>query len=98
TIRFRVLAYGWTRSKSSESFIMLTTQGYSASVSLRLIVGGAAISLSHVGPTELVVRGECVSIGPCDGQLQVIVDGQVSSKPVFLPFGIAGSGQRVKYL
>ncbi|WP_442483939.1 hypothetical protein [Aeoliella sp. SH292] len=77
---------------------MLTSPGYSASVSLRLVVGGAAIALSHVGPTELVVRGECVSIGPCNGQLQVIVDGQVSSKPVFLPFGISGPGQRIKYL
>jgi hypothetical protein len=77
---------------------MLTSPGYSASVSLRLIVGDATLSLSHVGPTEFVVRDEHASLGPCEGQLQVIVDGQTSSKQVFLPFGISGPGLRVKYL
>jgi hypothetical protein len=76
---------------------MSTDGGYSACVNLRLTIGGRQLALSHVGPGEIIVRDDCQALAPCDAQIEVTVDGRVSRKQVFLPFGIPGPSQRIAY-
>jgi hypothetical protein len=71
---------------------MSTYQGYSAKVSLSLIVGDTTLGLSHVGPSGIIVREPCDPIPPCDAKIVVTIDASVSVKNVYLPHGIAGQG------
>ncbi|HVU87228.1 MAG TPA: hypothetical protein VHD36_07900 [Pirellulales bacterium] len=68
---------------------MATYAGYSAEVSLRLIVNGQTLVLSQVGPADFVVRAPCDSIAEsCDAELVISVDGNVKARHVFLPQGV----------
>lgn len=66
--------------------------GYSSKVALSIIVGDVELSLSHVGPSGVIVRVPCQPIPPCDAKIVVKIDDAVSIKNVFLPQGIAGQG------
>jgi hypothetical protein len=63
---------------------------YSAEVDLTLSVGGVVLSLSHVGPNEIIVRDECEPIRAGDAKLYIRVDESRKVRKVFLPHGIPG--------
>jgi hypothetical protein len=68
---------------------MATYTGYSAEVSLRLIVNGKALVLSQVGPSDVVVRAPCDTIADsCNAELVITVDGNIKTRQVFLPHGV----------
>jgi hypothetical protein len=73
----------------------LTT--YSAKVALTLIVKGAPINLSQVGPSEIVVLDDCEPIPPCEAELRIRVDNSRKKKRIYLPMGIPGPRQPVPY-
>ena len=77
---------------------MAVESGYSAKVVLTLIVGGRSLSLSHVGPSEIVVRDQCEPIPPGDAKLLIRVDSSKKARSIFLPNGIPGPGQPVMFL
>ena len=73
------------------------SDGYSAQVSLMLLVNGMSLALSHVEPSEIRVRDSCVAIvDGCNAQLVITVNGRSESKSIFLPSGIR-SGERARY-
>jgi hypothetical protein len=68
---------------------MATYGGYSAEVSLRLIVKGQTLVLSQVGPADFIVRAPCDPITEsCDAELIISVDTNVKTRQVFLPQGV----------
>jgi hypothetical protein len=70
---------------------------YSANVVLTLIIGGVSLALSHVGPDEFVVRDECEPMPSSYAHIVIRVDGKKKSKLVYLPHGVPGPNQRVKF-
>ena len=72
--------------------------GYSAKVSLSLVVDGLELQLSHVGPKDVIIRSECHPIPPTDAKLIIKVDDSTIVDDVFLPFGIKGARDRVVYI
>ncbi|MBL9123945.1 MAG: hypothetical protein JNG90_09965 [Planctomycetaceae bacterium] len=76
----------------------MAENGYSAKVALTLIVGGEKLSLSHIGPSGLVVRDDCEAIGPCDATLVIQVDDSTQQSRIFLHDGIPGPGQLLKFI
>jgi hypothetical protein len=76
---------------------MASTTPYSANVVLTLIAGGTSYALSHVGPTEFVVRDECDAIPPGNASIVIRVDNKQKTKRVFLPHGVPGPNQPVKF-
>jgi hypothetical protein len=72
--------------------------GYSAHVVLTLIVGDQKLALSHVNPSNVIVRDDCEPIPPSDAELVVEVDGRRIVRNVFLPHGIPNAPQRVSYI
>jgi hypothetical protein len=71
---------------------------YSAEVALHLSVGGVMLSLSHVGPNEIIVRDECEAIPAGDAKLFIRVDESRKVRNVFLPHGIPGPHVPVLFL
>jgi hypothetical protein len=65
---------------------------YSAKVVMELVVGGLTLSLSHAGPSGLVVRDECRPMPASDALLRIFVDDSESVQRIFLPHGIPGAG------
>ncbi len=63
---------------------------YSADVELSLRVTDMTLSLSHVGPNEIVVRDDCDPIPPSDAKLYIRVDEHKTVRQIFLPHGIPG--------
>jgi hypothetical protein len=76
---------------------MESLSAYSANVVLTLIVGGLSFALSHVGPNVIVVRDDCDSIPPGNARLIIRIDRLKKSRDIFLPFGVPGPNQLVKY-
>lgn len=76
---------------------MAASNGYSAQVVLQLLVGGATLSLSHVGSREIVVRDECGPIPATNAEIHVQVDDTHKVHKVFLPNGIPGPRQAIRY-
>jgi hypothetical protein len=76
---------------------MATVTRYSANVVLTLITGGASYALSHLGPSEFVVRDECSAIPAGDASIVIRVDNKRKTKRVYLPDGVPGPGQPVKF-
>ena len=70
---------------------------YSADVALTLVAGGVSYALSHVGPTEFVVRDECSPIPAGNASIVIRVDNQRKTKRVYLPHGVPGPNQPVKF-
>jgi hypothetical protein len=77
---------------------MPATTPYSAKVVLSLFVGGVTLSLSHVGPNEIIVRDECEPIPAGDARLLICVDDSKKVRKVFLPHGIPGPHVPVMFL
>ena len=71
---------------------------YSAKVVLSLLVGGVTLSLSHVGPNEIIVHDECEAIAAGDAKLDIRVDKSRKVRKVFLPHGIPGPHVPVMFL
>jgi hypothetical protein len=71
---------------------------YSAKVVLSLLVGGVTLSLSHVGPNEIIVRDECEPIPAGEAKLLIRVDDSRKVRNVFLPHGIPGPRVPVMFL
>lgn len=76
---------------------MATITPYSANLVLTLIAGGQSYALSHVGPSEFVVFNECSPISACDASIVIRVDNKQKTKRVYLPDGVPGPNQPVKY-
>ena len=70
---------------------------YSANVVLTLVAGGVSYALSHVGPTEFVVRDECEPIPAGNASIVIRVDNKRKTKRVYLPHGVPGPNQPVKF-
>lgn len=77
---------------------MVALDGYSALVVLRLRVGGATLSLSHVGSRNIVVRDECQPIPATDAEILVQVNDTHKVRKVFLPHGIPGPRQPIPFI
>jgi hypothetical protein len=77
---------------------MSTVTPYSAEVDLSLLVGGVSLSLSHVGPNEIIVRDNCGPIPAGDAKLYIRVDESKKVRKVFLPHGIPGPHVPVMFL
>jgi hypothetical protein len=77
---------------------MSTVTPYSAEVDLSLLVGGVSLSLSHVGPNEIIVRDDCGPIPAGDAKLYIRVDESKKVRKVFLPHGIPGPHVPVMFL
>jgi hypothetical protein len=71
---------------------------YSAEVVLSLVVGGVSLSLSHVGPNELIVRDECEQIPAGEARLYIRVDESRKVRTILLPHGIPGPHVPVIFL
>lgn len=69
----------------------MASNGYSARVSLRLVVAGHSFELSHVGSGGLIVRDDCGQLSECNGDLIIKVGERETKKSVFLPNGIPGA-------
>ena len=91
------LAYSWARGNNSALLIM-ASENYSAKVELTLAVGGETLSLSHVGPSGIVVRGDCRPMPPGSAEIHIKVDDTESIRKVFLPFGIPGPRQPIAFV
>jgi hypothetical protein len=76
---------------------MATVTSYSANVVLTLITGGVSYALSHLGPSEFVVRDECSAIPAGDASIVIRVDNKRKTKRVYLPDGVPGPNQPVKF-
>jgi hypothetical protein len=70
----------------------------SADVELKLCVGEVLLSLSHVGPNEIIVRDECEPIPAGDAKLYIRVDESRKVRKVFLPHGTPGPHVPVLFL
>ena len=70
---------------------------YSANVVLTLVAGGVSYALSHVGPTEFVVRDVCEPIPSGNASIVIRVNNQRKTKRVYLPHGVPGPNQPVKF-
>jgi hypothetical protein len=70
---------------------------YSANVMLTLVADGVSYALSHVGPSEFVVRDECSPIPAGNASIIIRVDNKRKTKRVFLPDGVPGPNQPVKF-
>ncbi len=72
--------------------------GYSAKVTLTLIVDGVSYVLSHVGPSKVLVRRELVEpVPPCNADLIITVDDRRKVHRIFLPFGTRANERSVPY-
>ncbi len=74
---------------------MATVTPYSANVVLTLIIGGQSYALSHVGPSEFVVRDECSPLPATNASIRV--DNKQKTKRVYLPDGVPGPNLPVKF-
>jgi hypothetical protein len=65
--------------------------GYSTDVSLTLVLeDGARLRVSHVGPSGLIVCGDCPKVPSGHAILIVSIDGKRKKHPIVLPEGITG--------
>jgi hypothetical protein len=71
---------------------------YSPKVALKLLVGDHHLTLSRVGPKDVLVRDQCEPIPPSDAQLVITIDDESKTYDIFLPNGIPAAPQRVTYL
>jgi hypothetical protein len=76
---------------------MASVTPYSANVVLTLITRGQSYALSHVGPNEFVVREECSPIPAGNAKIVIRVDKKQKTKQVYLPDGVPGPNQPVKF-
>jgi len=76
---------------------MPNSSGYSAKVALTLLVDGVQLALSRVGPASIVVRDECQSLPPCNAKILIEVDDSKESLDVYLPDGVHGAQQRIRF-
>jgi hypothetical protein len=76
---------------------MIANSGYSADVSLSLIVAGKVLPLSHVGPAEVSVRQLSQRVEPCNARIVIQVDDRSKILDVYLPNGISGDSYDVAY-
>jgi hypothetical protein len=76
----------------------MSVKAHSAKVDLTLIVGGIVLSLSHVGPNEIIVRDECEPIPSGEAKLYIRVDDSKRVRKIFLPHGIPGPHVPVMFL
>jgi hypothetical protein len=72
--------------------------GYSANVSLSLLIDEAVLSLSHVGPSFIVVQDECKPIPAGDAEIVIKVDQSEDKYKIFLPYGVPGPRQVVQFI
>jgi hypothetical protein len=61
---------------------------YSALVKIRLICPDRTIELGQVAPDWIMVDSP-VELAPCHGDIELEIDGHISTRRVFLPDGIA---------
>ena len=76
---------------------MAHNNGYSATVALILVVNGVRLPLSHLGPSGLIVRDDCLPIPPGDAEILIRVDDSRRRQRVFLPDGVPGGRQMVVF-
>jgi hypothetical protein len=77
---------------------MITTarqQGYSASISMALIVNGSTLPIAQLGPDFLLLR-ETLSHPPTEATIVMQIDGNERQWTVKLPDGLAEGVERVR--
>jgi len=77
---------------------MITTarqQGYSAKISMALIVNGSTLSIAQLGPDFLLLR-ETLSHPPTEATVVMQIDGNERQWTVKLPDGLAEGVERVR--
>ena len=67
---------------------------HSAQVKMRLIVGGAVIRITHMGPDFLLIDAPG-DVPPCEASILLRVDDSESEWKVRLPMGISKDSNRV---
>jgi hypothetical protein len=75
----------------------MADNGYSAKVVLRLLVNGAKLALSHVGPSGLVIKDDCEPMPSGNATLVIKVDQVTRRRQVYLPHGVPGPRQPVQF-
>ena len=68
---------------------------FSSDVDIQMIVGDEVLSVSKIGP-ELLTLKSAVSLPPCDAEVVLTVDGQISRWTVRLPEGASSESRQVK--
>ena len=61
---------------------------------MRLMVGGAVIRITHMGPDFLLIESPA-DVPPCEASIVLRVDDSQSEWKVRLPEGISGNSKRV---
>lgn len=61
--------------------------GHSAEVQMHLLLNGAMLPISHLGP-DYIRLGERAEFPPCAGHIVLVIDGHESRWPVHLPQGL----------
>ena len=67
---------------------------HSARVEMQLLVNGASLSVTHMGPDFLFIESPC-NHPPCDATLVLEVDQSKRRWNVYLPNGISAESKRV---
>ena len=76
---------------------MIAEQSYgahSAQVKMRLIINGAVIRITHMGPDFLLIESP-INRPPCEASISLRVDDSESEWKVRLPDGISKDSKRV---
>jgi hypothetical protein len=77
---------------------MLTSSGgYSADVSLHLVLDGHVLPLAQVGPSYCILR-EPVQFEPSGGQIVIVVDGREKRVEAFFPQGGSATDPLLPYV
>jgi hypothetical protein len=76
---------------------MTNSGGYSADVSLRLVLHGHELPLAQVGPSYCILR-EPVQFEPTDGQILIVVDGHETRVDAFFPQGGSAADPLLRYV
>lgn len=86
--------YSFARLRKS----LMEYAAHSSCVSLVLLVDGKENRCSHVGPSDVKLKGKYNASPPAEAELRVTIDGHLNARKVFLPNGIKAEEPRVEYV
>ncbi len=72
------------------------TAGHSATVEIRLRAQGMVLRVAQVGEESLILRDPC-ELPPCDGLIEIVVDGHLDCYPIYLHAGITPGSQFIDF-
>ena len=80
------------------AMIATKSEGYSASIDIRLRVSGGEYRVAQVGESFLIMRDKITVPLETDAEVIITVDGEQFVHPVFLHEGIGAESDLVKFL